>query len=189
MRQLTLFDVLTPTSEGNDVEFKAARGGLPGAFWETYSAMANTQGGRVILGVAEKQGVLSWDGVPDAAALRTVLWNQLNDRNKISANMSAPTRWPAPTAVPKKATTDAVKTKCVACWPTSLPRPLMQPSSNISASPISTPTPSSSTAIASPPATQTTRGCLKTTKACCTSSARCGGIAPARYKAPPWRGW
>jgi ATP-dependent DNA helicase RecG len=87
MRQLTLFDVLTPTSEGNDIEFKAARGGLPGAFWETYSAMANTQGGRIILGVSEKQGVLAWDGVPDAAALRTVLWNQLNDRNKISANL------------------------------------------------------------------------------------------------------
>lgn len=87
MRQLDLFTPLQPTSENLDTEFKSARGGLPGSFWETYSAMANTQGGTVVLGVAERDGQLRWEGVPDAAQLRSVLWSQLNDRNKVSRNL------------------------------------------------------------------------------------------------------
>lgn len=89
MRQLDLFSPLMPTAEGVDTEFKSARGGMPGSFWETYSAMANTQGGTIVLGVAERGGQLAWEGVPDAAQLRTVLWNQLNDRQKISRNLLA----------------------------------------------------------------------------------------------------
>lgn len=87
MRQLDLFSPLLPAAEGNDTEFKSARGGLPGSFWETYSAMANTQGGTIVLGVAERDGQFVREGVPDAAQLRTVLWNQLNDRQKISRNL------------------------------------------------------------------------------------------------------
>lgn len=87
MRQHDLFSPLLPTAEGTDTEFKSARGGLPGSFWETYSALANTQGGTIVLGVAERGGQLAWEGVPDAAQLRTVLWNQLNDRQKVSRNL------------------------------------------------------------------------------------------------------
>jgi len=87
MRQLDLFSALQSSTEGIDTEFKSARGGLPGSFWETYSAMANTQGGTIVLGVAEKPTGLAWEGVPDATQLRTVLWNQLNDRHKISCNL------------------------------------------------------------------------------------------------------
>jgi ATP-dependent DNA helicase RecG len=87
MRQLDLFSPLLPSAEGTDTEFKSARGGLPGSFWETYSALANTQGGTIVLGVAERGDQLVWEGVPDAAHLRTVLWNQLNDRQKISRNL------------------------------------------------------------------------------------------------------
>lgn len=87
MRQLDLFSPLLPTAEGTDTEFKSARGGLPGSFWETYSALANTQGGTIVLGVAERGGQLAWEGVPDAAQLPTVLWNQLNDRQKVSRNL------------------------------------------------------------------------------------------------------
>ena len=87
MRQLELFAALQAATESVDTEFKSARGGLPGSFWETYSAMANTQGGTIVLGVSERDGKLAWEGVPDAAQLRTVLWNQLNDRQKISRNL------------------------------------------------------------------------------------------------------
>ena len=87
MRQLDLFSSLQSRTESIDTEFKSARGGLPGSFWETYSAMANTQGGTIVLGVVEKPTGLAWEGVPDAAQLRTVLWNQLNDRHKINRNL------------------------------------------------------------------------------------------------------
>ena len=45
MRQLDLFTALQSNTEGIDTEFKSARGGMPGSFLESYSAMANTQGG------------------------------------------------------------------------------------------------------------------------------------------------
>ena len=41
MRQLDLFSALQSSTEGIDTEFKSARGGMPGSFWESYSAMAN----------------------------------------------------------------------------------------------------------------------------------------------------
>jgi len=87
MRQLDLFSALQSSTEGIDTEFKSARGGMPGSFWESYSAMANTQGGTIVLGVAEKSTGLVWEGVPDASQLRTVLWGQLNDRHKVSTNL------------------------------------------------------------------------------------------------------
>ena len=47
MRHLDLFSALQSSTEGIDTEFKSARGGL-----------ANTQGGTVVLGVANKSNCL-----------------------------------------------------------------------------------------------------------------------------------
>lgn len=53
MSTLALFSLFQPVAEGIDTEFKSARGGMPGSFWESYAAMANTQGCTIVLGVAD----------------------------------------------------------------------------------------------------------------------------------------
>ena len=73
-------------SESDDLEFKSAKGGLPQSLWETYSAMANSQGGVVLLGV-EDNGIVS--GVTDVGRLKKNFWNIINNRGKINSNLLA----------------------------------------------------------------------------------------------------
>ena len=73
MRQLDLFSALQSSTEGIGIEFMSARGVMPGSFWASYAAMANIQGGTIVLGVVEKASGLVWEGVPDAAQLRTAV--------------------------------------------------------------------------------------------------------------------
>ena len=49
--------------ESAHVEFKSAKGGFPGSFWESYSAFANTDGGVIVLGVLEKNKQFYFDGL------------------------------------------------------------------------------------------------------------------------------
>lgn len=82
--------------EGADLEVKAAlgrdgRGELPKTFWETYSAMANTEGGVVLLGISEvSKGVFQVIGLTDAAKVQKSLWDGANSRDQISANLLKP---------------------------------------------------------------------------------------------------
>lgn len=71
-------------AESNDLEFKAARGGLPKSLWETYCAMANSNGGVILLGV-EDDGRVS--GVPDVKAQKKAFWDTVNNRSKVSSNL------------------------------------------------------------------------------------------------------
>ncbi len=81
---LNPFDILLRLNwdEGDDLEFKSARGGLPHSLWETYSAMANSRGGVILLGV-EDDGRVS--GVGDAKKLKKSFWDTVNNRGKVSA--------------------------------------------------------------------------------------------------------
>ncbi|MBF0115877.1 MAG: putative DNA binding domain-containing protein [Magnetococcales bacterium] len=84
------FDLLR---ESWDCEAKSAtgrdgRGHLPASVWETYSAMANTEGGIILLGVRERRnGQLQPIGIPDIERIEQNFWNQINDPDKVSRNL------------------------------------------------------------------------------------------------------
>ena len=78
---------LIASGEGAAIEFKRARGGIPADFWLSYSAFANTDGGMVILGVAERNGKRVVEGLEDAEKAISDIWNAANNPEKISANV------------------------------------------------------------------------------------------------------
>ena len=74
-------DILTRLGwgESDDLEFKSAKGGLPQSLWETYSAMANTKGGVIFLGV-ENNGTVS--GLTDPNKIKKSFWDTINNRTQ-----------------------------------------------------------------------------------------------------------
>ena len=97
-KELTLFDTydfiekiesLMADCESAEVEFKSARGGFPGSLWETYSAFANTQGGVIVLGVKEKDGKFTLDGITleQARKYKKEFWDNVNNKAHCSANV------------------------------------------------------------------------------------------------------
>ena len=78
---------LIKTGENGVVEFKRGRGGVPGDFWPSYSAFASTDGGVIVLGVKEENGVRVVEGVENAEKVRADLWNAVNNPDKVSDNV------------------------------------------------------------------------------------------------------
>ncbi len=83
-----LDDLLLKT-ESDDLEFKSAAGGFPESFWETYSAFANSEGGTIVFGVAEKKGKFYLDGLSDEliTKYKKDAWNNLNNSSTVSCNL------------------------------------------------------------------------------------------------------
>lgn len=77
---------LVQKGESSEVEFKSARGGFPGSFWESYSAFANTNGGTIILGVQEKGKRFLLDRLSENIAYKYKknFWDCAHNRNKVS---------------------------------------------------------------------------------------------------------
>ena len=86
--QPNLFDEFS-LYEGVDIEYKSAKGGLPSDLWETYSAFANTGGGTIWLGVAQKHNALDIHGVADPEKMVSDFWNTINNRGKVNINLLA----------------------------------------------------------------------------------------------------
>lgn len=89
IKSLSDIDLL---SESIDLECKLAlgqneQGKLPKDFWPTYSAMANTEGGLILLGVQEKKGHFTAVGIPKPDPVRKELADLLGNPNKVSANL------------------------------------------------------------------------------------------------------
>jgi ATP-dependent DNA helicase RecG len=83
------FEVLAETVE---LECKLAagqdgKGQIPKEFWPTYSAFANTHGGVILLGVKEKQGKFSVQGILEPQRVITNLFNTINNPQKVSINL------------------------------------------------------------------------------------------------------
>ena len=74
-------------------EFKKAAGRdgsgeLPNAFFETYSAMANTDGGIVVLGVEERpRGHFLLNGIQNTDYVLKSLWDTLHNPTKVNVNI------------------------------------------------------------------------------------------------------
>ena len=65
------------------------KGALPEDFWPTYSAMANADGGLVVLGLRERKEQFELVGIENAEKVRSELFNNLNNRQKVSVNLLA----------------------------------------------------------------------------------------------------
>ncbi|MEH2118933.1 RNA-binding domain-containing protein [Nostoc sp.] len=92
MASLSILDI-EELAEGCDVEAKRAsgrdgQGELPKSFFESYSAMANTYGGVIFLGIEEKpKGKFSLTGIAVPDRVLKTLWDGLNNRQQISINL------------------------------------------------------------------------------------------------------
>lgn len=90
--ELTSAKDLDLLRESVDIECKLAhgkdgQGSLPKDFWPSYSAMANTDGGTILLGIGQKKNRFRVEGVANPATVRKQLVDLLVNRNKVSANL------------------------------------------------------------------------------------------------------
>jgi ATP-dependent DNA helicase RecG len=70
--------------EDQDLEFKAAKGGLPRSVWETVSSFANTAGGTIVLGVEEQDAMFEVVGINKPQVLIKDFWDTHNSSQKLN---------------------------------------------------------------------------------------------------------
>jgi hypothetical protein len=79
--EILQLDRIEEFREGNQLEAKAAQGGLPDTLLDSYSAFANTDGGCILLGVKERDDhtlYVVW--LKDAEKMKKDFWNNYGVR-------------------------------------------------------------------------------------------------------------
>ncbi len=89
LNQLSDIELL---QESYEVECKLAsgrdgNGAVPHDMWESYSAFSNTRGGEILLGIKEKKGKFTLEGIKNPAPLIKNIWDTINNPNKVSHNL------------------------------------------------------------------------------------------------------
>jgi hypothetical protein len=92
MFQITCLEDLDLLRESADLECKRAagrdgQGELPAEFWKSYSAMANSDGGTILLGLKEQNGHFELQGLPQPDRVLKQLFDMAGNRNKVSLNL------------------------------------------------------------------------------------------------------
>ena len=73
--------------ENSEVEYKSAAGGFPKTeFWRSFSALANTNGGTIVLGVKEKNHKFTPDGLSEEmiAKYRKQFWDDAHNKSCVN---------------------------------------------------------------------------------------------------------
>jgi len=74
--------------EAKSAQGRDGNGEVPKDMWESYSAMANSEGGLILLGAKEhKDGSLEFLGISDIEKVQKEFWTSINNTQKISANI------------------------------------------------------------------------------------------------------
>ena len=89
MTNITSLQDILALKEDYDIEFKKAlgkdgKGKLPDDFFETYSAMANSYGGNVFLGIKEIDKGIEIAGIKEPESIKKDLFDILNNKQKIN---------------------------------------------------------------------------------------------------------
>lgn len=87
---LERIDSRLPGRESHELEFKTSANKLPDSLWETISAFANTGGGRIILGIDERESPPAISGVSNADRLLQQFHDQVRNPQKISLAVCGP---------------------------------------------------------------------------------------------------
>lgn len=66
--------------EAKSAQGQNGNGEVPKDLWESYSAMANTEGGKILLGAKElKDGTLEFLGIKDINRVQKDFWTTINN--------------------------------------------------------------------------------------------------------------
>ena len=74
--------------EAKSAQGQNGNGEIPKDLWESYSAMANTDGGKILLGAKElKDGSLEFLGINNIDRVQKDFWTTVNNPQKVNKNI------------------------------------------------------------------------------------------------------